>query len=435
MIGERSLRTRPRGGDRPRVAYRENNVASPASAVRYREAPPVRRALERSATRRRTPQPSIALLYDATGRGRGERAPRGAAAVRAAPFTRGLILASQGDTPIGALFPRVLRIEPRRCRRPDSSLSLIAAVKREAIRILDEAAKAEPFNATAAYGLATALTRAGRVEDSRQAMTRFQALRDNPASVTYASSYLGQGRYAEALASTGLEPDLIDPATPAVGFVDATAAMTGSGELGDASALRRSPGRPYRRWRGRTPALERIASSRATRDTRRIDGMGSSMILVAGPMVIVRRISRQLDASAAESPRRGTTPIAPWPATTTTAAPICRARPPGDVCTQEGDGTFRVKQGRAAPWRIVADAAFDDVTTTAISIVSWWPRRGRATKRRRRGAVSRDFAQSRTRCFATLATAIVERRLEARLAGAVGYTVAIVKNDRQPPRH
>ena len=35
----------------------------------------------------------------------------------------------------------------------------------DAIQILDEAVRAEPFNATAAYGLATAMTRAGRADD------------------------------------------------------------------------------------------------------------------------------------------------------------------------------------------------------------------------------------------------------------------------------
>jgi len=97
-----------------------------------------------------------------------------------------------------------------------------------AIALFDEASRAEPFNATAAYGLATALARAGRGDEAQAAMARFQQLRDNPASFTYASTYLEQGRYAEAIVSTGLEPDLVDRAVPDVHFENATAAALGS---------------------------------------------------------------------------------------------------------------------------------------------------------------------------------------------------------------
>src|SRR5262249_29987151 len=40
--------------------------------------------------------------------------------------------------------------------------------------------------------------------------------------VTYSQAYLEQGRYAEAIASTGAETELVDPRTPDVGFTDAT---------------------------------------------------------------------------------------------------------------------------------------------------------------------------------------------------------------------
>ena len=40
--------------------------------------------------------------------------------------------------------------------------------------------------------------------------------------MTYAQGYLQQGRYGEAMASTGAEPDLVDRATPAVTFTDAS---------------------------------------------------------------------------------------------------------------------------------------------------------------------------------------------------------------------
>jgi tetratricopeptide (TPR) repeat protein len=95
----------------------------------------------------------------------------------------------------------------------------------DAASLFEAALRLEPFNATAAYGLATALTRGGDRERGETAMRRFQLLRDNPAAVTYSATYLEQGRYGEGLASTGLEPELIDPAVPAVSFVDATESM------------------------------------------------------------------------------------------------------------------------------------------------------------------------------------------------------------------
>jgi tetratricopeptide (TPR) repeat protein len=92
----------------------------------------------------------------------------------------------------------------------------------EALRLFQEALTAEPYNVTAAYSAALALTRAGRAEEGRQAMKRFESLRDSIYGVTYSQTYLAQGRYGEALASTGAEPDLVNPARPEVKFSDAT---------------------------------------------------------------------------------------------------------------------------------------------------------------------------------------------------------------------
>jgi tetratricopeptide (TPR) repeat protein len=90
----------------------------------------------------------------------------------------------------------------------------------QAIALLREAVSAEPYNATAAYGLAMALTRSGD-PTGPAAMQRFEALRGTPYARTYSQTYLEQGQYAEALASTGAEPDLVDAAPPAVTFTDA----------------------------------------------------------------------------------------------------------------------------------------------------------------------------------------------------------------------
>ena len=50
-------------------------------------------------------------------------------------------------------------------------------------------------------------------------MAEFQKLREGGYGTTFSNNYLEQGRYAEAVASTGAEADLVDRATPAVRFV------------------------------------------------------------------------------------------------------------------------------------------------------------------------------------------------------------------------
>ena len=93
----------------------------------------------------------------------------------------------------------------------------------DAITLFREALAAEPYNVTAAYNLATALIRSGAAAEGKQAMDRFQALRDSTYGKTYSQTYLEQGKYAEAIALTGAEPELVDLRTPDVTFADATA--------------------------------------------------------------------------------------------------------------------------------------------------------------------------------------------------------------------
>ena len=92
----------------------------------------------------------------------------------------------------------------------------------EAIALFRRAGDREPYNATAAYNLAVALTRSGSRDEGQSAMQRFQRLRDSAYATTYASVYLEQGRYGEALASTGAESSLVDIALPAAKYTDVT---------------------------------------------------------------------------------------------------------------------------------------------------------------------------------------------------------------------
>ncbi len=96
---------------------------------------------------------------------------------------------------------------------------------KEALASFRIAETAEPYNATAAYGLATALIRSGAGDEGRTAMARFEKLRESSYATTYSQAYLEQGRYAEAIASTGTEPGLVDERVPDVEFVDATTTM------------------------------------------------------------------------------------------------------------------------------------------------------------------------------------------------------------------
>lgn len=123
-----------------------------------------------------------------------------------------------------AAFRRVLQLDPLDVGSRVNLAQLHVQQRQytEAAALFREALAGEPFNVTAAYGLATTLSRSGDANAAAAAMKAFEALREAPYGVTYSQTYLQQGRYAEALASSGAEPELVDPATPKVSFVDAT---------------------------------------------------------------------------------------------------------------------------------------------------------------------------------------------------------------------
>ena len=100
----------------------------------------------------------------------------------------------------------------------------------EAIAVLRTGLAAEPYNATALYNLGTALLRAGQRDEGQKVIAQFQELRQRGTGTTLGPNYLEQGRYAEAIASTGAEPELVDKRTPEVTFTDATAAMLPQGD-------------------------------------------------------------------------------------------------------------------------------------------------------------------------------------------------------------
>ncbi len=173
---------------------------------------------------------AIALFYA----GEIEPARRAAEAVRATPATRlhadyvlGLV-ARAGNRTADAIeaFTRVQRADPDDLGTAINLGQLLTQEQRfaEAVDAFRRATRLEPYHATAAYGLATALLRSGAREEGAAAMARFQRLRASGHATSFSQVYLEQGRYAVAMASTGAEPELVDPGVPAVTFTDATAA-------------------------------------------------------------------------------------------------------------------------------------------------------------------------------------------------------------------
>ncbi len=173
---------------------------------------------------------AIALFY-------AQRTKEAATAARAAQaddpeapepaYLLGLIARADGQV-VEAIrqFERVLRVDPDDAgARVNLAMAMLDDRRyQDAAAMAEAAAALEPYNATAAYTRAQALTRGGDRAAGARALQQFEQLRTAPYAVTYAQGYLQQGRYAEAVASTGLEPELVASGVPAVAFVDATAA-------------------------------------------------------------------------------------------------------------------------------------------------------------------------------------------------------------------
>jgi tetratricopeptide (TPR) repeat protein len=144
------------------------------------------------------------------------------------PYILGLIARTQNrPEEAAAFFQRVLQLDPADVGANVNLGQLYAQQRKypEAIAAFRMALAAEPYNGTALYNLGTALLRAGQREEGQRVIARFQELRQRGSGVNLGQNYLEQGRYAEAVASTGAEPELVDRATPAVTFTDATANM------------------------------------------------------------------------------------------------------------------------------------------------------------------------------------------------------------------
>ena len=215
-------------------AYRANNIGvALLEQFNYKEAAAeFRRALKL--------EPSLALarvnlgiaLYNLPDPDGALRELKAAADVLPASpqvhYMLGLIARTQNRAVEGvAEFQRTLQIDPR---DPGANINLGQLYMQqrkypEAIASFRTALATETYNVTATYNLAMALTRSGERQEGQAMMQKFQVLRTKGYATTIGQNYLEQGRYAEAIASTGAEPGLVDTAAPDVIFTDATSTV------------------------------------------------------------------------------------------------------------------------------------------------------------------------------------------------------------------
>ncbi|HEU4768916.1 MAG TPA: FG-GAP-like repeat-containing protein, partial [Pyrinomonadaceae bacterium] len=126
-----------------------------------------------------------------------------------------------------ASFQKVLAIDPQDVGANVNLGQLYAQQRKyaEAIPVLRAGLAAEPYNTTALYNLGTALLRSGQREEGQKIIQQFQVLRERGSGTTLGTNYLEQGRYAEAISSTGAEPELVDKSVPDVKFTDVSATV------------------------------------------------------------------------------------------------------------------------------------------------------------------------------------------------------------------
>ncbi|MCI0660648.1 MAG: FG-GAP-like repeat-containing protein, partial [Acidobacteria bacterium] len=126
-----------------------------------------------------------------------------------------------------AEFNKVLAID-RKDPATNVNIGQIYSQKQQhsqAIPFFRNALDAEPFNATAVYSLGQALIRTGNTSDGKIMLDRFQQLRASGYATTLGNVYGEKGRYAEAVISSGAEPELVSAESKNAGFVGAPAGL------------------------------------------------------------------------------------------------------------------------------------------------------------------------------------------------------------------
>ncbi len=175
---------------------------------------------------------SLALMYDQNMDEALKEANEASTRMPAAPqpaYVLGLVARAQnrnGDA--RGFFEKVRQIDATDIGT-NVNLAQIALEDRrydDAVMALQPIVGREPYHVTASYVLGLALTRSGKTDEGQVLLNKAQELRRANYAVTFGTGYLEQGRYAEAIASTGAEPELVDPGIPPARFAraDVTAA-------------------------------------------------------------------------------------------------------------------------------------------------------------------------------------------------------------------
>src|SRR5438309_124296 len=94
---------------------------------------------------------------------------------------------------------------------------------KDAVDSFTRALEIKPDLLIARINLRILLTRTGHKEEGQRILQKFQEFKQSGAGTTIGTNYLEGGHYAEAVVSTGIEPELVDKRTPDVVFTDVTA--------------------------------------------------------------------------------------------------------------------------------------------------------------------------------------------------------------------
>jgi Flp pilus assembly protein TadD len=302
---------------------------------------------------------SIALLQSSdlgTARTEAEQADRLMVRAPQPPYVLALIAREENRNDDAVrFFERVRQIDPRDTGAAVNLAQMHIQNRRyvDAVALLEPAFEDEPYSVTAAYNLGMALLRSGQQGRGQQLIERSQALRATGYGTTFSNAYLERGKYAEALASTGAEGELVDRAPPGVTF----SMTTLSPAAATSSAVSSPIGRQFRESDLTPEGARRLAASLGGALTLMdVDGDGDLdlVVVTAGSERLLRNdAGRFVDATAASG--LGASPAG--------SVPIgCVA---GDI---DNDGTpdlFILRYGTSSLYKNDGKGHFTDITAAS----------------------------------------------------------------------